>query len=67
MLKLSIDQNDYERFNSFFSEGRKNVVSKETFEELSNITTGGGDYSLYEVITFTNGEMLLIKYLFFLF
>lgn len=61
LTKLAINNNDYERFNSYFIEERKGVVSKDMLEELSKISTAAGNYNLYELITFTSGEMLLVQ------
>lgn len=61
LTKLAINNNDYERFNSFFIEGRKNVVSKDMLEKFRKISTTEGSYNHYELITFTNGEMLLVR------
>ncbi|MGN0028091.1 MAG: hypothetical protein ACI33I_13970 [Clostridium sp.] len=61
MLKNYIDAENYEGFNDLFSDDLKNSVSKEDFEKLKNISTSGSDHSLYNIITFENGEMLLVK------
>lgn len=61
LMKLAIDENDYERFNELFSEGRKNTVSEKIFDAMSELSTAGASYKNYELITFENGEMLLVK------
>ncbi len=61
MIKNYIDAENYEGFNDLFSDELKNSVSKEYFEKLKNISTSGSDHSLYNIITFENGEMLLVK------
>lgn len=60
LLKHAIDNRDYSYFNSLFTEGRKNTISEENFLKLSKITTSGSSYAHYELITFENGEMLLV-------
>ena len=62
LLTMAISNNNYDSFNELFSDGRKNIVSKETLTELSKISTAGSGNYLYELITFTNGEMLLVRY-----
>lgn len=61
LMKLAIDNGDYDRFNSLFSDGRKGSVSKSEFEQLRDITTAGADYTNYELLTFGNGKMLLVR------
>ena len=62
LLKMAISNGNYDSFNALFSDGRKNIVSKETLTEFSKISTAGSGNYLYELITFTNGEMLLVRY-----
>ncbi|MBM6618002.1 hypothetical protein [Bacillus suaedaesalsae] len=61
LLKQAIAHQDYESFTSLFSEGRKGSFSKDEFAKLQALTTAGIDFKTYELITFENGEMLLIK------
>lgn len=60
LMKLAIDNGDYERFNNLFSEGRKDIISRESFDEMKNITTAGTGHTHYQLLTFGNGEMLLV-------
>lgn len=59
-MKLAIDNKDYESFNDLFTDERKDSLSKEEFSALREITTAGSEYKNYEVITFENGQMLLV-------
>lgn len=61
LVKLAIDENDYERFNEQFSESRKNTVSNESLDAMSALSTAGASYTNYELVTFENGEMLLVR------
>ncbi|MCH1624534.1 hypothetical protein [Fredinandcohnia quinoae] len=61
LMKLAIDNNDYESFDALFSEGRKGSISESEFNELQDITTAGTDYKRYELLTFENGQMLLVR------
>lgn len=61
LIKLAIDNNDYEAFNNLFSKGKKGIITKEDFNELNNITTAGSSHGLYDIITFQNEEMLLVR------
>lgn len=64
LLNHAIKSENYEAFNSLFSEGRKNCISEETFQNLIQATeggSGGSGYTLYEVITLDNGEMFLVR------
>lgn len=60
-MKMSIDNQDYEKFNRLFSEGRINSVQKSDFEELKTFTTAGASYNNYELLTFENGKMFLVR------
>lgn len=61
LTKLAIDNNNYESFNSLFSEGRKGIITEENFNELTNMTTAVSEHKLYDIITFENGEMLMVR------
>ena len=61
LVKNYIDAGNYEAFNDLFSDDLKNSVAKEEFKKLKDISTAGSSHSLYDIITFENGEMLLIK------
>ncbi|MDF2653148.1 MAG: hypothetical protein K0Q73_8953 [Paenibacillus sp.] len=61
LTKLSLDHKDYELFNTYFTDPRKNKISKEQFEELSKLTTAAWSHDYYSLITFSNGEMVLIN------
>ncbi|AST91302.1 hypothetical protein BC6307_08435 [Sutcliffiella cohnii] len=61
LMKLAIENDDYEAFDSLFSEGRKGSVSRTDFSEFTNLTTAGANYKKYELVTFENGEMLLVR------
>ncbi len=62
LLKQTIDQQNYESFQQYFYEGTENNVSKEQFMQYDNISTAGTSYKTYELITFDNGEMLLVEF-----
>lgn len=61
IVKNYIDAGNYEAFKGLFSEGLENSISKEDFNNFKDISTAGSSHNLYDVITFENGEMLLIK------
>ena len=61
LMKLAIDYDDYEEFNNLFSQGAKGTISKESFNEMQNITTAKTEYTHYQLLTFENGEMLLVR------
>lgn len=61
IIKNCIDAGNYEAFKDLFSDSLENLVSKEDFEKLKSISTSGSSNNLYDIITFENGEMLLIK------
>lgn len=60
-MKLAIDQGDYERFKEFFAEGRKEVITKEQFQAMKDLTTSGTEYRNYEFVKFDNNTMMLIR------
>lgn len=60
-MKLAIDNDNYASFSSLFAKERKGSISESEFKELQEITTAGSSYERYELVTFDNGEMLLVK------
>ncbi|WP_078379961.1 hypothetical protein [Sutcliffiella halmapala] len=60
LMKLAADNNDFAHFESLFSEGRKVAASQESFDQLRNLTSAGTSYASYELLTFENGEMVLV-------
>ncbi|GEM02534.1 hypothetical protein SAMN05421839_1428 [Halolactibacillus halophilus] len=62
LMKLHIDSQNYDYFQSLFSEGREDVISEETFESFGELSTSGANFKNYELLTFDNGEMLLIEF-----
>lgn len=61
LIKNYIDAENYEDFKDLFSEDLENSISKEDFNKFKEISTSGSNHNLYDIITFENGEMLLIK------
>ena len=61
LVKNYIDSGNYEAFKGLFTEGLENSISKEDFIKLKEISTAGSSHNLYDLITFENGEKLLIK------
>lgn len=64
LLNHSLFHNDYDRFLALFSEGRKEYVSEELFDELVHIknrSSGGLQFRNYELLIFDNGEMVLVN------
>lgn len=61
ILTSAINADNYDSFNALFSDGRKDTVSEEMFSEFNSMTAPGSAHSLYGVITYSNGEMLLAR------
>lgn len=61
LIKNYIDAENYEDFKGLFSEDLENSISKEDFNKFKEISTSGSNHNLYDIITFENGEMLLVK------
>ena len=61
LMKMRMDYKDYQGFKSLFSEGRKQSVPIEEFNKMSKLTTAKTDFKNYQVLTFENGEMLLVR------
>lgn len=59
-LQNFIKAGNYEGFNDLFTEERQNVISKDQFVAMADVVTDSAAYSHYELIKFTNGEMLLV-------
>lgn len=61
LMKLAIDLDDYEQFNNLFTQGRKDTISEELFDAMRTITTSRTVSTTYQLLTFENGEMLLVR------
>jgi hypothetical protein len=61
MAKLAIDSGNYQSFNDLFSEGRKDYISKEKFNQLKGLSSASATYTNYQLVTFQNGKMVLIR------
>ncbi|MGM0523974.1 MAG: hypothetical protein ACQER2_08030 [Bacillota bacterium] len=62
LMKFHIDSQNYDYFQSLFAEGREDIISEETFEGFGEVSTSGANFKNYELLTFDNGEMLLIEF-----
>jgi hypothetical protein len=62
LMKFHIDSQNYDYFQSLFAEGREDIISEETFESFSELSTSGANFKNYELLTFDNGEMLLMEF-----
>ncbi|MCY6356334.1 hypothetical protein [Clostridium sp. ZS2-4] len=62
LVNEALHTKDYEKFNELFSEERKNIISKEMFNEYCSLITQESSEEHYEVINFNNDEMFLIKF-----
>lgn len=60
LMKLALDEKNYTLFNSYFIEGRRGKISQEEFEKISDISTAAWGEESYQLIKFSNGEMLMI-------
>ena len=61
LMKTAVDEGDYQRFQAMFTEARKNAISAEMFQEMREETTAEMGFAQYGVLTFDNGEMMLIR------
>ncbi len=60
VMKNLLNAGNYESFNKLFTDGRKNAISVEQFNELKKLTSAGTDFKHYELLTFSNGKMVLV-------
>ncbi len=61
IMESFLKEGNYKNFSELFIDGRKNAVSEEQFNELKKLTTAGTELKHYELLTFTNGKMILIE------
>lgn len=61
LFKRAVDDGKYDNLNRLFMDERKNAVSIDTFKKLNEISTPGASFKHYQLLTFTNGEMVLIR------
>ena len=59
-LQNYLKAGNIESFAELFSESRKNSVTTDQFDELKKNATANTDYKHYELVTFSNGEMMLV-------
>ncbi|WP_064092657.1 putative periplasmic lipoprotein [Rossellomorea aquimaris] len=62
LMKYQIDNQNYSAFQSLFSEGTEDTISKETFQQIGEISTAGANFKNFELLTFDNGEMLFVEF-----
>lgn len=60
-LKQSLSLDNFNKFQTLFSEGKWSTATKELFEKLKEIDSAGANFKSYTVITLDNGEMLLVN------
>lgn len=61
-LKRSISLDEYEVFQSLFSNHLKEEATKELFDKLKEINDSRADFKSYSLITLGNGQMLLVHH-----
>jgi hypothetical protein len=62
LMKLHINTQNYSGFQSLLSEGKKEAISEDTFKKFGEISTTSAEHKTYELLTFENGEMLLVEF-----
>jgi len=62
LMKFNIDNQNYDGFQSLFTEEANDSVSRDTFKQFGELTTSGINFKTYELLTFENGEMLLVEF-----
>lgn len=60
-LKQSLTFDEFDKFQTLFSEGKRSTATKELFEKLKEINSARAEYKSYSVIALDNGEMLLVN------
>jgi hypothetical protein len=61
LLENTISNDDYDRFNALFGDWCEGKVSTADLGEFSKLSSFGYGSSFYGVITYSNGEMLLVQ------
>lgn len=61
LFKRAVDDGKYDNLNKLFMDERKNTITIDTFKKLKEISTPGASFKHYQLLTFTNGEMVLIR------
>ncbi|MGM7700625.1 hypothetical protein ACSVDE_02805 [Pseudalkalibacillus sp. Hm43] len=62
LMKHRMNIENYEAFKQLFHEASKGEVTMEEFDELGKLTTASTDFREHMLVTFTNGEMLLVEF-----
>ncbi|MGZ9583732.1 hypothetical protein [Paenibacillus marinisediminis] len=61
IMKLALNNGDYNKFNLYLSEPKKGLISMEQFKELSKSTTAGAEYRTYSYIRMENRKVILLE------
>lgn len=61
IMKLALDNGDYNKFNSYLTGPIKGHVNMDQFKELAKMTTAGAEYRTYSYIKMENGKVLLLE------
>jgi len=60
-FKEAVRVENYERATTLISEGRQEHISEETLKKVNEIMSAGTSYKTYELLEFSNGEMVLLN------
>ncbi|MCX7904730.1 MAG: hypothetical protein N2486_09510 [Caloramator sp.] len=61
LFKRSVDDGKYDNLKQLFTDEGKNTISLDTFNKIRKISTPGASFINYQLLTFTNGEMVLVR------
>lgn len=60
-LKHSLSMDDFDQFQTLFTEEKRSSATKELFGKIKEINSAGAEFKSYTVITLDNGEMVLVN------
>lgn len=61
-IKVDMSLQTYKQFTDTYMQGEESWISKEQFHEVKNLMTAQAGQETYQLLKFTNGEMILVEF-----
>lgn len=61
-MKVDMSLQTYEQFTDEYMQGEESWISKEQFHEVKSMMTAQASHETYQLLKFTNGEMILVEF-----
>lgn len=61
-IKVDMSLQTYKQFTDTYIRGEESWISKEQFHEVKSLMTAQANHKTYELLTFDNGQMILVEF-----